>query len=141
MKFWRIKFFSPKTASRSHFFCLWCSFLDFTKGRKSEILKQFFAGKIFFFKNFIFYHWYESINFCSAGLIKIPLIVTPLLIYIFPHLMVSPHFLSYLSRIVYSFYCSLSNFPLVMVLRDRKNERERYLFTIYINMIRKTWKK
>ena len=66
------------------FYCFskfWCQFLDFTKGRKSEILKQFFLGKFSFLQNLIFYHWYESINFCTDGLIKIPPIITPLITY------------------------------------------------------------
>ena len=38
------------------------------------------GGKIFFLQNFIFYHPFESINFQPAGLLKIALIVTSLLL-------------------------------------------------------------
>ena len=53
----------------------------FTKGGKSAILKQILAGN-YFSSKFIFDHFYESINFYSAGLLNIiALIVTPLIEY------------------------------------------------------------
>ena len=48
-------------------------FVAFIKGRKSAIPNFFLPS------NYIFYHEYVSINVCSAGLLKIPLIVTPLI--------------------------------------------------------------
>ena len=38
-----------------------------------------FGGKKLFLQNFIFFHPFESINFQTAGLLKIALIVTPLI--------------------------------------------------------------
>ena len=40
--------------------------------------EKIFSLKFFFLLNFIFYHPYEPTNFCSAGLMKIALIVTAL---------------------------------------------------------------
>jgi hypothetical protein len=54
-------------------------FWPLLKAEKVHPPKQFWRKKNFL-QNFIFYHPYESINFGPAGLLKIALIVTPLLI-------------------------------------------------------------
>ena len=48
--------------------------MAFTKGGKSA------SPEVILKEKFIFYHPYESINFEPAGLLKIALIVTPLII-------------------------------------------------------------
>ena len=68
--------------------------------RKKCFLEADFAGKKYFFlHNFLFFHPYESINFYSTGLLKIPLIiVTPLVLIKYANL-----FCTYLFILFYTF--------------------------------------
>ena len=58
--------------------------VDFSPLLKAEKVlapKQFWRKIFFLLQNCIFFHPFESINFQPAGLLKIALIVTPLIIY------------------------------------------------------------
>ena len=60
--------------------CVFQNFdVDFWPLLKAE--KVLATKKFFFLQNSIFYYPYESINFQPAGLLKIALIVTPLLLH------------------------------------------------------------